>query len=147
MVAGWDHLLPAWFTRLHPKYRTPTNSTLFMGGVALAASMAVLIGAGSQESFVLLQIWAWTFYGFAYLAKFAIPLFSAKDRGLRPGRWLQIGAASGFLVTLLFVSLSVLPVIPVSSAWRYALKIALVVLGANFLGWMIYRVGQRRIAA
>ena len=114
-----------------------------MGGVALAASMAVLIGAGSQESFVLLQIWAWTFYGFAYLVKFAIPLFCSKDKGLRPGRWLQIGAASGFLVTLLFVSLSVLPVIPVASAWKYGLKIALVVLGANFLGWMIYRIGQR----
>lgn len=144
MVAGWDHLLPAWFTRLHPKYRTPVNSTLFMGGVALAASMAVLIGAGSQESFVLLQIWAWTFYGFAYLVKFAIPLFSAKEKGLRPGAWLQLASASGFLMTLLFVSLSVLPVIPVASAWAYAMKIALVVLGANFLGWMIYRAGQRK---
>ena len=144
LVAGWDHLLPAWFTRLHPKYRTPVNSTLFMGGVALAASMAVLIGAGSQESFVLLQIWAWTFYGFAYLAKFAIPLFSAKEKGLRPGAWLQIASASGFLMTLLFVSLSVLPVIPVASAWAYAMKIAFVVLGANFLGWMIYRAGQRK---
>jgi amino acid transporter len=146
LVAGWDHLLPSWFTRLHPKYRTPVNSTLFMGGVALAASMAVLIGAGSQESFVLLQIWAWTFYGFAYLAKFAIPLFSAKEKGLRPGQWLRIGAASGFLVTLLFVSLSVLPVIPVASVWKYSLKIGLVVLGANLLGWVIYRMGQRKSA-
>lgn len=144
LVAGWDHLLPAWFTRLHPKYRTPVNSTLFMGGVALAASMAVLIGAGSQESFILLQIWAWTFYGFAYLAKFAIPLFSAKEKGLRPGRWLRIGAASGFLVTLLFVSLSVLPVIPVASLWKYSVKIAGVVLGANLVGWIIYRAGQRK---
>jgi hypothetical protein len=117
-----------------------------MGGVALAASMAVLVGAGSQESFVLLQIWAWTFYGFAYLAKFSIPLFSAKEKGLRPGQWLRIAAASGFLVTLLFVSLSVLPVIPVASAWKYALKIAGVVLGANFLGWMIYHAGQRKEA-
>ena len=146
LVAGWDRLLPSWFTRLHPKYRTPVNSTLFMGGVALAASMAVLIGAGSQESFVLLQIWAWTFYGLAYLAKFAIPLFSAKEKGLRPGPWMRIGAASGFLVTLLFVSLSVLPVIPVASPWKYALKIALVILGGNLLGWMIYRTGQRRAA-
>jgi amino acid transporter len=24
LVAGWDHLLPAWFTRLHPKHRTPS---------------------------------------------------------------------------------------------------------------------------
>jgi amino acid transporter len=26
MVAGWDGLLPAWFTRLHPRFRTPINS-------------------------------------------------------------------------------------------------------------------------
>ena len=147
LVAGWDHLLPPWFTRLHAKYRTPVNSTLFMGGVALAASMAVLVGAGSQESFVLLQIWAWTFYGLAYLAKFAIPLISAKEKGLRPGRWLQIAAASGFLMTLLFVGLSVTPVIPVASKVGYFLKVLLVIVGANILGWMIYRAGQQKTVA
>lgn len=145
LVAGWDHLLPQWFTRLHPKYRTPVNSILFMGAVALAASIAVLIGTGSQESFVLLQIWAWTFYGLAYLAKFAIPLFAAKEKGLRPGGWLRLGAASGFLVTLLFVVLSVQPVIPVASKVGYSLKVAGFVVGANILGWMIYRAGQQKI--
>ena len=144
LVAGWDHLLPQWFTQLHPKYRTPVNSILFMGGVALAASIAVLIGTGSQESFVLLQIWAWTFYGLAYLAKFAIPLFSAKEKGLRPGSWLRLGAASGFLVTLLFVVLAVQPVIPVASKLGYSLKVAGFVVGANFLGWMIYRAGRQK---
>ena len=146
LVAGWDHLLPKWFTPLHPKYRTPVNSILFMGGVALAASMGVMIGAGNQEAFALLQIWAWTFYGLAYLALFAIPIFSAREKSLRPKAWLQIGAAAGFLVTLLFVVLSVLPVIPVASVWKYSLKIVFVVLGANLLGWMIYRVGQRKAA-
>src|SRR5262249_46285712 len=29
MVAGWDGLLPEWFTRLHPRFRTPVNSILF----------------------------------------------------------------------------------------------------------------------
>jgi hypothetical protein len=115
-----------------------------MGGVALAASIAVLIGTGSQESFVLLQIWAWTFYGLAYLAKFAIPLFSAKEKGLRPGGWLRLGAASGFLVTLLFVVLSVQPVIPVASKLGYALKVAGFVVGANILGWIIYSAGQHK---
>jgi amino acid transporter len=147
LVAGWDHLLPTWFTPLHPKYRTPVNSILFMGSVALAASIAVLIGAGNQESFTLLQTWAWTFYGLAYLVKFAIPLLSKKEKGLRPGRWLQFAAASGFFVTLLFVVLSVLPVIPVASMWKYSLKVILVVLGANLLGWMIYRAGQRKTAS
>ena len=145
MVAGWDHLLPRWFTRLHPSYRTPVNSILFMGGVAVAASVAVLIGSGNQESFVLLQTWAWTFYGLAYLAKFAIPLFSAKEKGLRPGPWLRLGAAAGFFVTLLFVVLSVQPVVPVTSRAGYALKVAGVVVGANLLGLMTYRAGQGRI--
>jgi len=144
LVAGWDHLLPRWFTPLHPKYRTPVNSILFMGVVALIASIAVLIGAGNQESFILLQIWCWTFYGLAYLALFAIPLFSAKEKNLRPGGWLRLGAASGFLVTLLFVVLSVSPVIAVASVWKYSLKIALVVLAANLAGWMVYRAGQRK---
>jgi amino acid transporter len=142
MVAGWDRLLPQWFTRLHPDYRTPVNSILFMGGVALASSVAVLIGSGNQESFVLLQTWAWTFYGLAYLVKFAIPLVSSKEKGLRPGMWMRLGAATGFLVTLLFVLLSVQPVIPVASKVGYFLKVALVVLGANLVGWTIYRAGQ-----
>ncbi len=147
LVAGWDHLLPKWFTPLHPKYRTPVNSILFMGAVALAASVAVLVGAGNQESFTVLQTWAWTFYGLAYLAMFAIPLFSAKEKGLRPGRWLQLGSASGFSVTLLFVMLSILPVISVASVWKYSLKIVLVVVAANCLGWIIYQVGQRKNTA
>jgi len=146
LAAGWDHLLPDWFTRLHPRHRTPVNSILFMGGVALASSTAVLIGSESQESFVLLQTWAWTFYGLAYLVKFAIPLVSPKQKGLRPGAWLRLGAASGFLVTLLFVLLSVQPVIPVTSKLGYFLKIVVVVVGANFVGWMIYRAGQRNSA-
>jgi amino acid transporter len=143
LVAGWDHLLPSWFSVLHAKYRTPVNSILFMGGVALAASTAVLIGAKNQEAFALLQIWAWTFYGLAYLALFAIPLFAPREKGIRPGLWLRAGAAAAFLVTLLFVLLSILPVVPVASMWKYSFKIAVVVLAANFLGWMIYRTGQK----
>lgn len=93
MVAGWDHLLPVWFTRLHARYRTPVNSILFLGGITLAASLAVLIGIGEQEAFELLQIWGFTFYGLAYLALFAIPLLARKDRGIRPAAWLRLAAA------------------------------------------------------
>jgi len=145
MVAGWDHLLPRWFTRLHPRYRTPVNSILFMGCVAFTASIAVLIGSGNQESFILLQTWTWTFYGLAYLVKFAIPLISAKEKGLRPRLWLRLGAGTGFLVTLLFVLLSVQPVIPVASNLVYALKVITVVLAGNILGWIFYRTGQQKI--
>ena len=143
MAAGWDHLLPSWFSRLHSRYKTPVNSILFLGVATLAASIAALIGVGEQEAYELLLTWGFTFYGIAYLALFAIPMFAPKARGIRPGLALRLAAASGFLVTLLFVGLSIFPVIDVASSWRYSVKIATVVLGANFAGWMIYRAGNR----
>jgi amino acid transporter len=98
MVAGWDHLLPEWFTRLHVKYRTPVNSIHFLGGITIATSVVILAGVGDQEAFELLQILGFTFYGLAYLALFAIPLLARKEHGIRPGLWLRFAAASGFLV-------------------------------------------------
>ncbi len=143
MTAGWDHLLPSWFSHLHSRYKTPVNSILFLGGATLAASIAALIGVGEQEAYELLLTWGFTFYAIAYLALFAIPLLAPKASGIRPRLALRAAAVSGFLVTLLFVALSIFPVIDVASSWRYSLKIAVVVLGANFLGWMIFRAGHR----
>ena len=40
MVAGWDNLLPAWFTRLNATYRTPVNSILFVGAATFVLSVA-----------------------------------------------------------------------------------------------------------
>jgi ABC-type transport system involved in cytochrome c biogenesis permease subunit len=88
--------------------------------------------------------WVFTFYAIAYLALFAIPLLSPKDRGLRPRWWLCLAAISGFLMTLLYVVLSIFPIIDVENSRGYSMKIAAVVLGANFLGWAIYRAGQQK---
>ena len=143
MVAGWDHLLLEWFTRLHPKHRTPVNSILFVGGVALAAATVALVGVGPEEAYELLLTWSFTFYGLAYLAMFAIPLLARKESGLRPKLWLQLAAVSGFLVTLLFVVLSVFPIISVKSPSAYAIKSAAVLLGANAFGFLLYHFGKR----
>jgi amino acid transporter len=142
MVAGWDHLLPEWFSRLHPRHKTPINSVLFLGAATLVVALAALIGVGHEESYELLLTWSFTFYGIAYIALFAIPIFSSKNRGLRPRLWIRIAAASGLLVTLLFVALSIFPVIDVDNSWRYSLKIAGVVVGTNLLGWIVYRAGN-----
>jgi glutamate:GABA antiporter len=144
MCAGWDHLLPQWFTRLHPKYRTPVNSILFLGGVTLVASTAVLIGVGDQEAFELLQIWGFTFYAIAYLAFFAIPLLALKDRSLRGPMWMKILAASGLFLTLLFVVLSVFPIIPVVSASAYTLKTIMVLGLTNAAGLVLYFLRPKR---
>lgn len=144
MCAGWDHLLPGWFTRLHPKYRTPIHSIVFLGGVTLVASTAVLIGVGDQEAFELLQIWGFTFYAIAYIALFAIPIFSLKNRSLRGPVWMRILAAFALFLTLLFVALSVFPIIPVASESAYTRKTVAVLLVANLLGAAFYVLRPKR---
>jgi hypothetical protein len=98
---------------------------------------------GHQEAFELLITWSFTFYGLAYIALFAIPIFSPKSLGLRPTLWLRITALFGLLSTLLFVVLSVFPVVTLENPWRYSVKIASVVIGANLLGLIAYLASQR----
>src|SRR5207248_2988749 len=77
MVAGWDRLLPDWFSRLHPQYRTPINSIIFVGAITLVIALASQIGAGIQEAFQLVDNAANVFYGIVYLLLFAIPIAGA----------------------------------------------------------------------
>ena len=138
MVAGWDGLLPSWFTRLHDRYRTPMNSIVFVGAVTLAFSIAGLIGVGHQEAFQLLWNASGIFYALTYLVMFAIPIF-----GLRTPMWLKAAAISGFLMTLAFVVLSILPIVQVESRLTFALKISAVIVLTNALGVALY-LRQRR---
>ena len=145
MVAGWDHLLPQWFTRLHPKYRTPVNSIVFLGAITLFAGMASLIGVRNLEAFSMLQVWGFTFYGLAYVSLFAIPLFAKKDSQLRPGFLLKSAAVSGLLLTLLFVVLSIFPVVDVASPMKYAAKTIAVLVGANALAIFLFLCQRRPV--
>jgi amino acid transporter len=79
MVAGWDRLLPPWFSRLHPGYKTPINSIIFVGAVTLVIAVASQIGAGVQEAFQLVDNAANVFYGIVYVILFAIPIM-ARER-------------------------------------------------------------------
>lgn len=137
MVAGWDHLLPNWLTTLHPKYKTPVYSIIFGGIVTLLMAIASTIGVGNQEAYQLLQNAAGVCYGLAYLVMFAIPIWGYKKLGSTPALSLRLAALSGFIVTLLYVILSIFPIIDVSS-WKYfAGKIIVTIFIINFLGIII----------
>lgn len=138
MCAGWDHLLPAWFTRLHLRFRTPVNSILFLGTVTLTVSAVALAGVGDQEAFEMLQIWGFAFYAIAYLALFALPVMAMKNRALRGPFWLRAMAVSGFVLTLLFVVLSIFPIIPVESEAAYTWKAVAVLAVCNAVGVGLY---------
>ncbi|MEO6391320.1 MAG: APC family permease [Pyrinomonadaceae bacterium] len=138
MVAGWDNLLPAWFTKLHAKHRTPVNSILFIGAATLFLGIVGLIGVGKQEAFQLLWNASGVFYALAYLVMFAIPLVGLGLTGQRPPLWLRLAALCGFLMTLLYVGLSVVPIVKVESRSAFALKIGGLVIVTNLIGLMVY---------
>lgn len=146
MVAGWDALLPQWFTRLHPRHRTPINSILLVGALTLGLGLASLIGAGNQEAFQLLWNGGAMFYALTYLVMFAIPLFGLRGISPRPPVWLRIAAASGFLMTLLNVIFALFPIIHVANRWLFAGKLLAVIVGANVLGGLILLAAARKRA-
>jgi glutamate:GABA antiporter len=144
MVAGWDRLLPAWFTRLHPKYKTPVNSILFVGAVTLVLGLLSLTGVGAQEAFQLLDNAGGVFYAATYLVLFAIPMFGMKAFGVKAPWWLKIACASGFLVSVVFICFTIVPIIAVQSPLTFAFKIISVVVLANAVGFIVYALGKRK---
>lgn len=144
MVAGWDHLLPRWFTQLHRRHKTPVNSIYVVGAITLGLGLASLIGVGNQEAFQLLFNAGGIFYALTYLVLFAIPLFGLREVTPRPPWWLRAVAASGFLMTLLYVALSIFPIIEVKSTSSFTLKVSALIVLANFVGAAFYFMAKRR---
>lgn len=131
MVAGWDHLLPAWFSRLHPRHRSPTGSIAVVGGVSFLFAMLATLSAGNQEAYQLLNNAGVICYALSYLIMFAIPLVAA---GEKPTLRVRVAAVFGFLMTLLYVTLSVIPIVDVANRGRFTFNIIVTVVGFQLAG-------------
>ena len=146
MVAGWDRLLPAWFSRLHAKHQTPVNSIVLVGACSFGIALLSLIGVGQAEAFQLLFNASGMFYALTYVVMFAIPLFGLRGVRPQPQLWLKVASMSGLLMTLLYIALSVFPIIKVESVATFALKISLLIVAMNLVGIGILVSARRRSA-
>jgi amino acid transporter len=144
MVAGWDDLLPAWFTRLHPRHQTPVNSIVLVGATALALGLLGIAGVGMQEANQLLDNAAGIFYASTYVVLFAIPIFAAGRIGLRAPFWLRLASASAALVSLLYIALTIVPIVHVENRFAFAAKLIGVALVFNLAGAALFVAGRRR---
>ncbi|MEO5800545.1 MAG: APC family permease [Gemmatimonadales bacterium] len=144
MVAGWDRLLPSWFSRLHERHRTPINSVLLVAVCSFALSLVSMIGVGRAEAFQLLFNAGGIFYALAYLVMFAIPIIGLRGITPRPPLWLRVASWSGLLMTLLYVVLSVFPIIKVESVSTFALKVGSMIIVMNLVGVGILVAARRR---
>ena len=138
VTAGWDHLLPDWFTVLDPRRRTPVNSIVFVAALAMVLIMASMFGVREQESMQLLSNASSVHYGLAYVALFAIPLVGAARLRERLPRWLRLPALAGLMSSAVAVAITVYPIIDVVNNLAYAGKIAGLVLVSNLCGVLIY---------
>lgn len=77
-----------------------------VSAIGRSVALAGLVGVGKQEAFQLPWNASAVFYALTYLVMFAIPLFG-NSRSAVPA-WLRACALSGFLMTLLFVVVSII---------------------------------------
>ena len=144
MVAGWDGMIPAWFTRLDPRWRTPTRSIAVIVALAIGMGLLATYGTGAQEAFQVINSVANVGYGIYYLMMFAIPLLIGDRFGVRAGFWLKVAAVSGIAVTAVAMGLLLLPIVDVSSKWIFAAKVGGASLAINLAGVAVYWNGTRR---
>jgi amino acid transporter len=143
MVAGWDRLLPPWFSRIDRRYGTPVGSVLFAGAIIMLFTLLAISGVGNQEAYQLLLNASLLCFAAAYIMMFAIPLLAA---GEKPSWGVRVAAVSGLSMTLLFVVLSVFPIVNVVDRGVFAAKLIGVIGGMQALGALYYWRARRRIA-
>ena len=139
MTAGWDHLVPEWFTRLHPRYLTPTNSIYVTGGVVAALLVLGSAGVHAAEAFGVLNDASSEFYALAYLAMFLIPICGTRALRRALPRWVAPICALGVLAILFVLVMNAYPFVDVASPGVFAAKILGTVLLVNACGFGFYR--------
>jgi len=146
MAAGWDHLVPSWFARLHPRFRTPTHSILF--AAALVALLLLLGSAGvrAAEAFNVLNNASTEFYALAYLVMFAIPIFGIRQLRARIPLWVAVLCCVGLLTIVVTFALNAYPFDSGANPVVFAAKILGATLLINLIGYAFYKLRNQRAA-
>ena len=144
MVAGWDALLPGWFTKLSPRFGTPVRSLVVIVAIAAVFSVLASLGAGRQEAFQVINTSGQLMFGLYYCAMFAVPLFVGSRFGVKPGFWLKACAVSGLTITVVQTVLATVPIVDVHSSWAYAAMVGGTGLVINLVGAAVYWRGRVR---
>ena len=145
MVAGWDGLLPGWWSALNPRYRTPVKAIAAVCVSVLALGALNLWGAGNQEAVQAIVGAAFGSYCLTYMLLFSVILFAFRGRESRPGIALRLAALAAFAVSLCGLIFEIVPLGQVPNPVMFALKVGGAICATNALGVYLYWRGTRRI--
>ena len=128
-AAGVDHLLPAAFGKVHPRWGTPHISLIALGAVGSFLLVVFQLGdtmrAAYQELVSVMVIAG--FLPFVYI------FGSAWKAGRRAS------AISGWAMTALAILCTVVPTAEITNVWLFETKLALGTVAAIAPAWLIYR--------
>ena len=145
MTAGWDHLIPAWFVKLHPRYQTPVNSILLTSAVIVAMLALGTAGVHAAVAFGLLNDASSEFYALAYLVMFLIPICGDPLLRRRLPRAVAWICGAGVVTILFIVALNAVPFVGAVRPGVFAAKVLGTTLLVNAIGWLFYRARRARV--
>jgi amino acid transporter len=143
LAVGWDELIPAWFTRLHPRWKTPANSILCTSVLILLLVVMANVGVHAQEAFQVLSNASLTHYEVAYIVMFAIPLVGAAGLRRHLPAWLKWTSVVGLCATVFSLLISAYPFVDVVNPMAYAAKIVCTLVVSNLVAFSFYKVRTR----
>ena len=144
LVAGWDGIVPAWFTRLSPRFGTPVRSIIVIVVLGLIAGFVATSGVGKQEGFQLLVASANISYAVYYGMMLLIPIAVGARFGKRASPLLRLAAGSAFIVTILALGMNLFPIVDVANPIVFGFKVLGVSVLVNIIGAALYYAGQRK---
>ncbi len=146
LAVGWDELIPGWFTRLHPRWKTPANSILCTSVLISLLVVMANVGVHAQEAFQVLSNASLTHYEVAYIAMFAIPLMGAASLRKSLPPWLKWTSVAGLCATVFSLLISAYPFVDVVNPMAYAAKIVCTLLVSNLVAYSFYKLRMRGAA-
>ncbi len=146
LAVGWDEMIPGWFTRLHSRWRTPSNSILCTSVLIFLLVVMANVGVHAQEAFQVLSNASLAHYEVSYVAMFAIPLVGAAGLRRRLPVWLKWTSVVGLGSTIFSLLISAYPFVDVVNAKGYAAKIVGTLVASNLIALVVYKVRTRSAA-
>lgn len=141
-MAGFDHTLPAWLGRVHPRWGSPVPALLLQGGLSALFIVTTLVGSTVAEAYqVLLRSSAIiTMIPFCYM-------FAAVAR-LRTLRWpIRLSGVVGFAISAAGAVTAFVPTAEVDRVVLYETKLLVGVLGPLAVGLVLFQRARRTRAA
>ncbi len=129
VAAGVDHLLPAAFGKLHPRWNTPHVAILSLGIVATVLLIACQAGDTVKTAYR-------TIVDLTVIVGF-LPYLYIFASAWKARKWFS--ALAGSALSLLAIACSIIPPPEVTKFWLFEGKLALGTFAAIASGWLLYR--------